>query len=423
MNRIEIGRNNAASLNGWLSEDARQAVLVVADTNTVVHARPLMDGLTVGKRLFVFGGQVAETDGASALPTPCLVPDEAAVGRLLVETREPCDAILCVGSGTLCDLARYVSFRLGIPFYVYATAASMDGYTSSAAPLTVDGLKRTFPAHAPLAVFGDAGVIANAPAAMTAAGYGDMMGKYTSVLDWELEGIIRDNGDFSPGLASQMREITEKCRHCGEGDATAILNALLASGEVMNAAGHTKPASGSEHHLSHFWEMALLTRGAKPVPHGLKVGAAVPAVLRVYAWLAQEEIDWEQAYHQAGAFDIMAWKTEMRRVYGKAADGVLRMWRGESPQTRTALLAKTQRLWPALLEILHKAIHPDIIKAELERMGCPVNPAAFGITRREFSRAALHAHRIRKRFTVAGLADILGVLPAYAHKLERTLYD
>ena len=41
--------------------------------------------------------------------------------------------------------------------------------------------------------------------------------------------------------------------------------------------GETRPASGYEHHVSHFWEMKLLREGRHSVFHGAKVGVGVLA--------------------------------------------------------------------------------------------------------------------------------------------------
>ena len=51
------------------------------------------------------------------------------------------------------------------------TAASMDGYASSVAAMQLDGVKVTYPARAPAAIFADPRVAAAAPAELTRAGH------------------------------------------------------------------------------------------------------------------------------------------------------------------------------------------------------------------------------------------------------------
>src|SRR5262249_24561129 len=59
---------------------------------------------------------------------------------------------VAVGSGTINDLAKLASHRLGRPYMVVATAASIDGYTAYGASITANGSKQTFDCPAPRAV-------------------------------------------------------------------------------------------------------------------------------------------------------------------------------------------------------------------------------------------------------------------------------
>lgn len=47
-----------------------------------------------------------------------LVPNEMAMGRLLVEIPEDTSLILGVGSGTINDMARFLSYKLHIPYVI-----------------------------------------------------------------------------------------------------------------------------------------------------------------------------------------------------------------------------------------------------------------------------------------------------------------
>ena len=97
-----------------------------------------------------------------------------------------------MGSGTLCDLTRFASHRIGRPFVSLPTAPSVDAYTSMNAPLVIRGLKVTVDAQPPLAVFADLDVLCAAPPAMIAAGVGDVLGKYTALADWRLAALLWD---------------------------------------------------------------------------------------------------------------------------------------------------------------------------------------------------------------------------------------
>ena len=40
----------------------------------------------------------------------------------------------------------------------------------------------------------------------------------------------------------------------------ALMEGLVLSGIAMSYIGNSRPASGSEHHMSHYWEMMFLLR-------------------------------------------------------------------------------------------------------------------------------------------------------------------
>ena len=43
-----------------------------------------------------------------------------------------------------------------------------------------------------------------------------------------------------------------------------------------------RPASGAEHMLSHYWEMAVIAAGKNPELHGIKVGIATPIIAKIF---------------------------------------------------------------------------------------------------------------------------------------------
>ncbi|MBQ8052693.1 MAG: iron-containing alcohol dehydrogenase [Lachnospiraceae bacterium] len=59
-----------------------------------------------------------------------VVPDEKAIGEIMTAYPMGYDLVLGVGSGTLNDLCKFVSHRLGIDYIIFATAPSMDGFVS-----------------------------------------------------------------------------------------------------------------------------------------------------------------------------------------------------------------------------------------------------------------------------------------------------
>ena len=404
--QVSIGKRDI--LYKWLAEYSH--ILIVSDTNTATFAEQIIDELDNTQVLILSSDSAAN-----------LVPDETAIGKIFIAAGQlqANSAVLAVGSGTICDLVRYVSSRLGLPYHVAATAASMDGYTSSVTALIVGNLKTTYPAKPPAGVLADPDIFINAPPELSSAGFGDIMGKFTSVSDWEMEGLVSNDSGFCPDLASEMRIIAEKCLN--EQTPSATMEALLNSGLVMQKAGHSKIASGAEHHLSHYWEMMALMEGALPALHGAKVGVATLAVLQAQEWLLLEDISsqtWVHAKELASGFNLPAWQDEIRSNYYNASDQILAQWQDECSNTRLALLMRIQDNWPCLKTILSKnAVTLPQIKSALVQMNCITTPASLGITKEVFITGVLHAFRVRRRFTTWRLLDIMGLLPLYAERL------
>ncbi|MEI7026286.1 sn-glycerol-1-phosphate dehydrogenase [Paenibacillus sp. y28] len=221
-----------------------------------------------------------------------VIADEAAVVQAMLAVSEATQAIIAVGSGTIHDIVRFVCYKTGKRFVSIPTAASVDGYASTGAPMIVRRFKQTVPCMAPEAIFADLDILVQAPRRLTAAGFGDMLGKYTSLADWQLSRLLGAE-PFSQ-LAYEVTEqalnaCVEKVDEIARGGKQGIailFDALLRSGLSMMLIGHSRPASGGEHHLSHMWEMECLKEERPQLLHGAKVGVASVLLAQVYRRLA-----------------------------------------------------------------------------------------------------------------------------------------
>lgn len=213
--------------------------------------------------------------------------DEATVGELLINMPMECDLVIAVGTGTINDMTRFFSYRVGRPFFTVATAAPMDGFASSIAAIYVDNLKTTFDAQTPTAIIGDTNILKNAPYRMIAAGLGDLLGKFTCLCDWKLSALINQEH-----YCASIVQLVENCAQNVLQDASKakdrdpkvigdIMEGLVLSGVAMSLYGNSRSASGCEHHMSHYWEMMFEQRGERPVPHGTQVSVGTVLILQL----------------------------------------------------------------------------------------------------------------------------------------------
>lgn len=226
-----------------------------------------------------------------------VLADASSSFQLLLGMNEDTDVILAVGSGTIHDIVRFVSGRVRRPFISIPTAASVDGFTSAGAPLIIEGVKKTIQTVAPIAIFADLDVLKSAPQELTAAGFADMLGKLTSLLDWQ---VSRDLGQEP--FCQIAYQVTDQALHrCiehveaiasgTEEGITILMTSLIESGLSMLSLGHSRPASGGEHHVSHMWEMECIKHKRPHMLHGAQVGVAAVLLTDLYQRLARECTD------------------------------------------------------------------------------------------------------------------------------------
>lgn len=357
---IRVGSGVIQELPGILRDLGASHIFLVADNYTFEAAgrqvEQLLDqaGLPYHKRVF-------QTE------TP-LVPNEYALGSVLAAMTSQDDMLLAVGSGTLNDVTKYVSARTGIPYVIAATAPSMDGYASTVAPTILDGFKTTLPAVYPAAIVADVDILKDAPMPMLTAGFGDIIGKFTSLADWRLSHQL--NGEYyCPEVAGVIEAAVETCAANAQALAQrepqaiqAVTEALILSGLAMGMVGVSRPASGAEHQMAHYWEMDALRRGEEHPLHGNAVGVGTVLAASLY---------------------------EMAAEY--------------LPQGFTA---------PDKGQIL----------ACLQAAGSCADPKELGIRRELCLESLLHAMELRDRFTVQKLLEQKGKLSLCAQELVARYY-
>ncbi|PWU67873.1 sn-glycerol-1-phosphate dehydrogenase [Gracilibacillus dipsosauri] len=217
-----------------------------------------------------------------------VIANEETLVELMLATSPETTLLIAAGSGTIHDIVRFVGHKMDIPFISVPTAASVDGFTSKGAPLILRGKKQTIQTASPIAVFADINILVRAPRELTAAGFGDILGKYTSLVDWEISRLIA-NEPYQARAAAMTRYALDTCinniekiAQRDEEGIKIIIQALIESGLVMLVLDYSRPASGGEHHLSHFLEMDMLQKNQKQHLHGAKVGVTTAIIAELY---------------------------------------------------------------------------------------------------------------------------------------------
>ncbi len=357
-----------------------------------------------------------------------LAADERTFGTAALAMDPKADLVISVGTGTINDTGRYLSYLAKIPFILVLTAPSMDGVTSNVAPLIFNNLKVTFQAQAPLALLCDLDVLTASPIRMIAAGAGDIFAKYNCLTDWKLSNIL--NGEYYCGfIAGLMREAVRQTLESTDGllerreDAVAQLTGALAlAGVAMDFAKISRPASGAEHHLSHYWEMQYLFDGRPAVLHGTKVGIATIITLDLYNRLAESEKPDFDALRK-GISERQSkeeWCAEIRRTYRAAAESVIALEEEARKNDPAELLRRLDAIeahWDEIIALAASVPKASEIDEKLRKMDAPRRPADVGLPRGYVRDAVRYAKELRPRYTVLQLLWDIGRLDAEADRI------
>ncbi len=285
-------------------------ILIIADENTFkASGENVVNAIDKPYEKVIFSGKTV------------LIPDEVAIERVEKNLGDA-DLIIGVGSGVIQDLCKYVSSEKKVPYFIVATAPSMDGYASNGAAMILGGMKVTVPAGVPTAFIADTNVLANAPQEMIKAGYGDIVGKYSSLNDWKLGKVIFGEY-FCEYIYDLVKQMLERTLELSSGllkkdkeSVKALTEALVGVGIALSYVGNSRPASGSEHHLSHFFEITGIVFNQEYFCHGLDVAYSSVITAKIREEILSKPFSKTQFVEDKK--DLMA---NLEKVYGKVAKG------------------------------------------------------------------------------------------------------
>ncbi len=411
----------------WTDPDTGAPIGVPVRAIAIEHSvagreADLVAPLQLGRRLavvsdattrVVLGGRVERALSRLAAITPVVLDGEPHADAETAGTiRRACadaDALIAVGSGTVNDLCKHAAAQDGKPYAVFATAPSMNGYTSKNAAITVGGHKKSLAANAPVGVFVDLTVLAAAPPRMIRAGLGDSLCRSTAQADWLLShhllGTPYRAAPFAL-LAADEPALLDEPEALFRRDPESmrpLARTLILSGLGMTLCDGSYPASQGEHLISHYIDMFAPPERAAYF-HGEQVGVATLTMARI-----QEKV-LEGPPPRLHAKRIH--REELERRFGQDLgtscwqEFATKQW---SPAAEARLDRHLNDHWNEIRASVGIALLPaERIHNALRRAGCPTRPADIGLASAFYAEAVRNARYLRDRYTFLDLAEDSG---------------
>ncbi len=336
--------------------------------------------------------------------------DEKNLKKISAATKN-CDFILCLGSGVINDLCKFTSAQTNIPYAVFASAASMNGYLSKNASITIAGHKKTLLATLPVAVFCDLKILKAAPLALTKAGIGDSLCFYSCWFDWYLSHkILGTKFDKKPFeiLRQKMDFFVknfEKFSIRDEEFLKLLIEILLLSGQGMTMAEGSYPASQSEHLIAHTIEMKYPELAEKNL-HGQMIAVTTLTSARLQENLISSE--------KIKGFSMLRTKDDsggrgddLAAFFGKK---IAAQCQKEYDQ-KIAIKPKAEKISASLKQELQK-IHltESRLKSVLSHFKIKTSPKSISLSNQQYYACVAYSKFIRNRFTCLDFPNLFDII-------------
>lgn len=336
-------------------------------------------------------------------PDELLVPNEDAIARLTSALLPETDLIIGIGSGVIQDLCKYVSFEGKIPYHIVATAPSMDGYASKGAAMIIGNMKITYNAHVPEVIYADTEVLKNAPLDMIKSGYGDIVGKYSCLNDWKLANVV--NGEYicdyvynlTFDMLLSVKDLGSALLNRDSDAVKKLMEALVGVGIAMAYVGNSRPASGSEHHMSHFFEVIGIMKNEPYFMHGTDVLYSA-----YYTEKIREELISLSGVKAKSTFSKEEWEKKIREIYASAAEGVIALqeklgWYNEDK------LPVYKEKWSEIAKVLSEVPSSNELLSLIESIGLDIKEFESLYGEEKIKNAILYAKDLKDRYSVLWL--------------------
>ena len=324
----------------------------------------------------------------------------------VIKAAQGFDLILALGSGVISDLCKLTSTQTKIPYAIFASAPSMNGYLSKNASISIKGHKKTLPATLPIAVFCDLEILKSAPKNLIKAGIGDSLCFYSCWFDWYLSHALLEtyfDESLFKVLEKKMNFLVKNYAKFSLQDEKLLkllIEILLISGASMTKAGGSYPASQSEHLIAHTLEMKYPKKMHK-ILHGQQIAVTVLTSASL-----QQKFLKSSKTKSSQLIVEKDFEKKLAKYFGKKiAEECAKEFVKKNTATEKALNFKVvESSWKNHHKKLSKILlQEEDLKKIFQHFKIKTSYQSLGVSKIEYKEAVSYAKFIRDRFTCLDL--------------------
>ena len=286
---VEIGKNKAQDLGALLNKNHMyfERLILFTQRELAELFHDFINEQAYYKVVIIQGGNFEEIDE--------VVYEESFNDALFI----------AFGGGSVIDFVKMYATKYQNQFISMPSTLTNDAINSPIARLTVNGVKKSHGVKSPIGIIVDTDIVKQSPELFLIAGVGDLISNLSAVKDCKLaiEAVGEKIDNFSMYLSKScvdgIMQFERKDIFTDE-FIEKLSVGLILSGLSMNLSQSSRPASGSEHLVSHaidehFQEKSTL--------HGLQVSWAQ---LMIEKHIRQDAVEFEKLnrfFKQIGLLD------------------------------------------------------------------------------------------------------------------------
>jgi len=322
--------------------------------------------------------------------------------------------IIVIGSGSLIDLCKFISFKNNQNLIVFCSSLTAAATTSTVS-LTNDGVKETIKSKIAQSIIIDLDNLRMAPLRLLRSALGDVLCRSTCQIDWLTSHLFLSTEYDETPFALQYEDerlLLDNSYKILEGDydtLAALSRMTLLNGIAAIIIGSTHAGSMGEHLISHFIDMFMGEKHPGTL-HGEQVAVTTLLLSKI-----QNQI--------INFSDTLVFKklnitdNNFRELFGDKIFNQMyeqfkkKYFDGEKLDNLNNLLEKK---WPEQKAILKKHLLPtESIEKALKNCGAPTNNVELRIPNNFYNLAIKNSFLLRDRFSYLDVANYTMTLSDY----------